>query len=424
MTQNANEPQGKASGTGLGITAILLSMATAAGGFAYLQQQQRSVEDLQTTLQQQLDTVGSSASTLQSELQTAAAHNSASQEQALAERQSLNQQVMGLSDTFQLLRSKTQWNHRDWSLAEIHYLVQIAADRLHFMRDSATALAALQTAANRVDRMAAPELQALRQQLQSDMTLLRAAGKSRADNPLENFEATLSQLRPLPAATPPPVSDKTNTADKNSNDQPPAEPAAPNLLKQLKSAISERYRVIDIEQPLNPLERSTIPQQQFALLQLRTESLRHALASHNPASFEREVLSLKQWNDNNLQGELQVQLQTALNTLKPADIFPELPTLHSTLSLLRGLLQPVMDETEAEANVEATTEPPETKEIVEALEPSAKSTPATPDPVDNIVEPTENGSEPPSAEPEATPATETSADIQPISAASPEKVTP
>lgn len=324
------KPASKGNGVAvlLGLLALLVSVSTvAAGWYLYLQDirpavgANQRVDDVSVQFEHQLSEAtsawGQQSQQLAERLKT-----------SLEQQQALRTQLSGLEDNLALLRSQANWGKREWQLAEVGYLIQMAEDRLHFMRDRGTALEALSTAVTRMDRIADPALAPLRQRLNTDRQLLI---DFQADNPLsvlDRLEAEVSKLRAFPHEDSPP---KTVS-------EVPGERAPISLMDKVKATLSQRFRVVHHDETLNALDHDTVERHQLELLQLRMEALRLALLQDNPRAFRWVTLEIEQWAKENLGSERAQPVLTALEALKTAQPFPKLPSLKRTLAMLRAIL--------------------------------------------------------------------------------------
>lgn len=331
-------PKDNQSGTGKSATlmsalALVLSLGGLGAGYYFFQQNNMDKAELTDSINAIREENSSFGSNLSSEMAQRDELIQDTLAQSTGERQEISQRLTGLDDTLLLISSKTQWGSREWSLAEINYLVQIAADRLYFMRDAATASSALKTAISRVDLMGDSELSVLRQRLQNDIVQVNQRVDTSPLTVLESFEQTIAGFRPMPthAETESEESPSTGSSGQLEDD----------LMSKIKRSLEDRYRLIEHDTELNALDRNTVTRQQFDLLLLRTEALRHALTTDNQSLFEREILSLEKWTQANVETDLQTPILAEITKLKQQALFPPLPTLEKTQSLLRALTQGV-----------------------------------------------------------------------------------
>ncbi len=333
----ADEPIPPARGNGrlalsLSLLALLLSAGGIGAGYHYLrawQDRQTGATDQVRALAEKLDGVSAELGK-QVDLKIERLNQSlAAQLTRIDEAQTaIAQRQQALEDHIKLLRNQANWSKRDWSLAEINYLVRIAADRLRFMRDRETAIAALQTAQSRLQRLADPSLSSLRQQLRRDIQNLRAYHPDNSLESLKNLEHEVASLEPIGGH---PAASTTDTASQR-------ETQPKSFRQTIARAFAQRFRIRHHERPLNALTHNGVDWQALSLLQLKMEALRLALQQDNPVMFKQTLLSIRQWANDNLAPDKRAPLLAAIDALAPDQIFTPPPTLDDTQAMLRTLL--------------------------------------------------------------------------------------
>ena len=326
----AAKPRGAGLALVLSILALLASLGGIGAGYYYLDQklgQRGQNEDRLRALATEVDDkvaqlnagVDDKLAATQSELKQ--------QLNALtAEQQALAQRQQALEDHLTLLRNRDKWRKRDWSLAEIGYLVQIASDRLQFMRDRPTAIAALTTALQRLDRLADASLADLRRQLKSDIQRLQSWQARNPLDALQALEAEIGKLTPQPTHSPP------------ATEQTPQDGQPRSLKQRLAQALEKRIRVQHLDKPLNALDRNTVQWQALSMLQLKLETLRLALQQDNPAAFRHTLISIRQWVVEHLDAQHRAALLKIIDDLDAERIFAPPPDLKDTQAMLRAML--------------------------------------------------------------------------------------
>lgn len=316
----------------LSLLALLLSVGGIGAGYYTLNARQGQQADTSHQILALSERLDNSVADLSSQIdQKLAALNQSvtAQLSRIAEEQTaLAQRQQALEDHLTLVRNQASWSKRDWSLAEINYLAQIASDRLRFMRDRETAIAALQTAQSRLERLADPSLSSLRQQLRRDIQNLKAYHPDNSLESLTALENEIARLQPLPGEP-----------EKAPDSASPQDNARPKSLRgAVAEALSKRFRIRHHERPLNALTHNAVGWQALSLLQLKMEALRLALQQDNPVMFKQILLSIRQWANDNLAPESRAPLLAAIDALDPDQIFTPPPTLNDTQAMLRTLL--------------------------------------------------------------------------------------
>lgn len=167
----------KTGSTGLIALIVLLVLLLGGGAVYWLYDKQKSIRNL---MDQQLQHYDSKLDelTIQVQESTSNVSNIESSRQASTSEfenrltELTNNQIV-LSDTLEVVQNKKPRQETDWVLEEVEYLLTIAQQRLSLERDAATALAAMQSADNRLKDLGNPNLNGVREQLIREMNALR-----------------------------------------------------------------------------------------------------------------------------------------------------------------------------------------------------------------------------------------------------------
>lgn len=222
------------------------------------------------------------------------------------------------------LRQQASFGQREWSLAEVEYLLNIARDRLQYMRDSKTAAAALRGALKRIDAMADPKLGQLHKQIADDLEVIEAYQPISAEQPLQKLTAIASSLQPFPEQ--PQIK---QTPQKSS--KPLKEKGLKEIWMSFKQALAGRVRIVKHDEPLNALTQQGVASYKIDTLNLRIEILRLALLRDDLPAFKRELKDLASWADSSLpqnQAESIISEVVALEQLQ----YSPLPRVQANVS--------------------------------------------------------------------------------------------
>jgi len=221
----------------------------------------------------------------------------------------------------------------EWALTEVEQVLMLASQQLQLAGNVRGALAALQVADTKLQRLDRPQFVPLRRALARDMDRLKAvpyvdvAGLSlRLDEAIGQIDALPMALDGRLAAPPRPAS-------------PPDETAWRRLVNGAWQEIRQLIRIEKVDHPELPL---LPPEQKFFLrenLKLRLLSARFALLFRDQANFRADLTaadaSLASYFDTRAKP---VQaLRTLLGQLKTIDMTSELPGLAASLDAVRVL---------------------------------------------------------------------------------------
>ena len=222
------------------------------------------------------------------------------------------------------------------ALTEIEQVLLVASQQLQLAGNVPSALAALQLADAKLQRLDRPQFLPLRRALSRDIDRLKAMPFVDIDGMSLKLDQTLALVNTLPLA----MDERLPAPAK----QPqavlaPAESSWQKLLREVWADILQLVRIEVTDRPAAPL---LAPPQQYFLrenLKLRLLSARIALLNRDDASFKADIGAadawLKQYFDTRSKS---VQApQVTLKQLAAAPMAGEMPDLVSSLEALRVL---------------------------------------------------------------------------------------
>lgn len=371
-TKNADQPAvkpPKAKGAGFAVFLSLVSLvgagAAIGGGYYFFTKEylplKNAMQSATVETQQQLTTQSEAlAGQMQQQMQSVEQIN----HNVVAKQESLQTTFDDIVEDLGILKYKANWSQREWTLAEVGYLVRMANDRLLYMRDVETSKAAVRTAMRRIDHLADPSLASLQQTLASDLQSLNLYSPPDATQVLAKLEGMLTVLKPYPTQTDKVGAEQAAEAAESevaeTREETLVEEEQPFWRAFVQTASEElknRVRVVRHEQRLNALDQSTVQQSQLEMAKLRLEAMRMALQREDAAAFQRELLALDAWSQSNLAEKNAIPVREELQRLASEPLFPPLPTLSGTMTALADLLQdPSMEAAAAPELPEASPE--------------------------------------------------------------------
>lgn len=221
----------------------------------------------------------------------------------------------------------------EWALTEIEQVLVLASQQLQLAGNVSSALAALQLADSKLQRLDRPQFVPLRRALGRDMDRLKAvpfvdvAGVSlRLDQAIAAVDTLPLALEERLPAPPPPA------APKN-------EPAWRRFLGDVWQDVRQLVRVENLDRPAAPL---LAPPQQYFLrenLKLRLLAARFDLLFRDQAGFRRDLDAADAWLRTYFDTQAQpVQtVQLLLKEARATDMAIEIPDLARSLEAVRVL---------------------------------------------------------------------------------------
>jgi uroporphyrin-3 C-methyltransferase len=222
----------------------------------------------------------------------------------------------------------------EWALTEVEQVLMLASQQLQVAGNVRAALAALQVADTKLQRLDRPQFVPLRRALARDMDRLKAVPYVDVAGLSLRLDEAIAQIDALPLAI-----------DERLDAPPP--PPAPSqdesgwrrLLRSAWQQIRQLVRIENIDRPEVPL---LLPQEQFFLrenLKLRLLSARFALLFHDQANFRADLTAADSWLTKyfDTRSKSVQALQTLFKQLKATDMAAELPGLAGSLDAVRVL---------------------------------------------------------------------------------------
>lgn len=335
------KPKGAGFALFLSVLSLLATVGVAGGAYYfYLTEYKSMVQSMQAadeSLQQELAAQSVSVS---DQLQQQIGEVGRINQGLISDQQSLRTTFTGIEEDLSVLRYKSNWGQREWTLAEVGYLLRMADDRLIYMRDVDTSKAALRTAIRRIEHLADPTLAGLEQQLHNDVQGLSLYSRPDPNTLLKPLEDLISGLRVFPfnQASEPGAEPAVQSESKGQTLVEEPESRVVTLFKAVKNELQSRVRVIHHDRDLNALDQNTVRKYQLEMANMRLEAMRMALLREDVSAFNRESLALENWAQVHLTDTQAVPIRKALQQLSSTDIFKPLPTLKGSWQTLQSLI--------------------------------------------------------------------------------------
>jgi len=313
-TKKSRRPRRSSHLGGFSSLIIFVLFITVIAALVYwIEKQQKELASLNRYQIEQL------RSELSPELEQLKAGNSELQQQLAIQEK--NQQA--LNEAFSNLLKTRRHLRNDWLLAEADYLLRLASHRLLLARDTGSALAAMQTADERLRDLADPAVIPVRNTLAEDISRLKAvhepdiAGLSARLSALAHAVDSLPLLSAYTARMP------TNVEADS------AENARVEDWKQLPEAIwSDIKKLLVIRERHGKVIPLLSPEQHFFLIQnlkLKLEQARLALLNAEQDIYQERLQTAADWirdffkqDDPTTQAMLAQLEQLAAENIKPA----------------------------------------------------------------------------------------------------------
>lgn len=320
------------AGLAAGITVLVLALLGLAGGGGWLgwrlQQLEQRVEQVPQERSEALAPLAREAalddavSRLEGEIEQLASQGSEAT-RAVAER------VDELEAAVKTVRELAGRNQVDWRMAEVHYLLSLAARRVAIAGDRSAAIAALEAADRSIAALGDVRLVELRRAILDDITALRQVEPADVEGIALRIQSLLERVPDLPPAT----ATVTAAADGNGDGDGGADgPRAwwERIKRQLSQYVVIR-RQPDGGAPPRPQRDVSLPAAEklgFALAEARRSALRHDSDAYGAA-----IARARELVDENFAADTPVtqRFADALAALSERAVVTTYPDLTATL---------------------------------------------------------------------------------------------
>lgn len=221
----------------------------------------------------------------------------------------------------------------EWALTEIEQVLQLASQQLQLARNVPSALAALQLADSKLQRLDRPQFVPLRRALARDMDALKAVPYVDVPGISLRLDQAIAAVDTLPLALEERLPPQAMPA-------PPADEASwRRFLRAVWLDVRQLVRIENLDRPEAPL---LAPQQQFFLrenLKLRLLSARFSILFRDQQNFRGDLNAADAWLRRyfDTRSAAVVSLQTLLRQMQATDMASEMPDVLRSLEAVRLL---------------------------------------------------------------------------------------
>ncbi len=297
--------------------------------------QQRSMSQLDknpsfTSLQQRLtgstESLGEEIETLRAQTDTL---NKSLQEQQ-------NQQA-ALNDAVTQSHNLITRSQRDWTIAEIEHLMNMASHRLRIAGDTKGAIAALQATDARLHDLSDPRLLPVREQLVDELYALKNFKHPDWTGVSLTLDRLITGLKPLPLKSQQQAAAEEPATPPESSDAEVSRSAWQKIKSSLKENLKKNVSIKSKQQAvaLFSEQEEQLRGHQFLLQKLT--SARLALISQDDDAFHRQLAEAVDWIQSNNNPQASKSLLDELQKLDQINLKPELPDISGSLTKLQSI---------------------------------------------------------------------------------------
>lgn len=237
---------------------------------------------------------------------------------------------------------------KDWSLGEVHFLLQTAVQRFKLKKDKEGAIQAFKMADTLLVEQGSLELLNVRKQISKDIATVNQFAVADIDLLSNDIDTLLSNLKPVITADeqesegidllPTKTSDThtdlsfdTKENEKKNNNE--------SLVSRVKKSINAAVVIRKYEQPIQKEMDIEAKQRLFQLISLRLETLRMMLLQGSNDNYHQQIKRIKTLTKSYYPDD--EKLQKALDSLNEIDLSPDIPTVSLSLTLLEKAMSKI-----------------------------------------------------------------------------------
>jgi uncharacterized protein HemX len=242
---------------------------------------------------------------------------------------------------------------KDWSLGEVHFLLQTAVQRFNLKKDKKGAIEAFKMADILLVEQGSLELLTVRKQISKDIATVNQFAVANVDLLSKDIDKLLSSLKPiistveqesktvelLPTKTSstdiPSGDDTKEDKDKENEKKNPKE----SLVSRVKKSINAAVVIRKYEEPIQKEMDMEAKDRLFQLISLRLETLRMMLLQSSNDNYHQQIIRIKTLTKSYYPDD--EKLQKALDSLNDVNLSPDVPDVSLSLTLLEEAMSKI-----------------------------------------------------------------------------------
>lgn len=226
---------------------------------------------------------------------------------------------------------------KDWTLGEVHFLLQTAAQQFQLKKDKEGAIISLKLADNLLLERGDLELLPVRKLISEDIAIINQHAVADVSKLSQKIDDLLKQLKPeIKIAATTSENIKLIPADENANSTRPK--SSKNLVSRVKKTINDAVIIRKFEKPLQEDLDSDSKERLYQLFSLRFETLKIMLLQGDDNNYHSQIERIKPLITKYYSEEKSSAYLKQLEELNQANLAPELPDANDSLRLLEKIM--------------------------------------------------------------------------------------
>ena len=229
----------------------------------------------------------------------------------------------------------------DWSLGEVHFLLQTAVQNFELKKDKSGAIVALKLADNLLLERGSIELLPLRKQISNDIATVNQFEIADVSLLSQKIDGLMLKLKPVEDEAVKtgekvellPSDDKTQTSTNESTKK-----EKESIVTRDKNSINNAVIIKKFDKPLQEEMNAEAKENLFQLFSLRLETLRIMLLQGDDENYHKQIARIKTLLEKYYPESEALEFNKQFDALSDVNLSPIVPDISSSLKLLEKLM--------------------------------------------------------------------------------------
>jgi len=229
---------------------------------------------------------------------------------------------------------------KDWSLGEVHFLLQTAVQQFELKKDKESAIISFKLADNLLLERGELELLPVRKQISEDIAIVNQYAAVDVSDLSQKIDFLLNQLKPVFDSKPQtsesiellPTKKETNKTEAKDNSK------KDTLVNRVKKSINDAVVIRKLDKPLQEDLDKDSKERLYQLFSLRLETLRIMLLQGDNENYHKQIKRIKTLIENYYPNEKSTAYLEQLKILDQTNLSPKLPDVDGSLQLLEKIM--------------------------------------------------------------------------------------
>jgi uncharacterized protein HemX len=235
------------------------------------------------------------------------------------------------------LFTTTAQTPREWTLAKVLYLVELANFRIKFMRDTYAAVMALQAADHILEESVDLSLSKARKAIAVDIEKLKLVEQPNLNVINQRLNRILKEHKYIPLAKPDTSKGEQIQIQETSHSSTDKDDSE-NMFHALLQEVNRHLVVKRHETPVEPLPSQQTQIYYYQILNIKLESIRLAVLQANNDEYQKLLNDALGWIGSHYTPSTANPLKEELEQLIAINIAPPLPEITESIEAIKSML--------------------------------------------------------------------------------------